>query len=139
MQLEIIVNFLLRILDTITRGEAEEKDLELLEEIGKMMKVTSLCALGKDAPNPILSTLRYFRDEYTAHITQKRCPAGVCRALIEYSIDGDACTGCGACVQACPESAISGKAKEPHVIDGKKCIKCGLCLDACAFDAVKVS
>ena len=130
---------MLRILDTITRGEAGEKDLELLEEIGKMMKVTSLCALGKDAPNPILSTLRYFRDEYTEHITRKRCPAGVCRALIEYSIDVNACTGCGACRKACPQDAVSGKAKEPHVIDGKKCIKCGLCLDACAFNAVKVN
>ena len=130
---------MLRILDAITRGEGGEKDLELLEEIGRMMKVTSLCALGKDAPNPILSTLRYFKDEYRAHIEHKTCPARVCRDIIEYSIDGDVCTGCGACMRACPEAAISGEAKEPHVIDQKKCIKCGLCLDVCAFEAVKVN
>ena len=127
------------ILDNISAGKAEEQDLELLEEIGRMMKVTSLCALGRDAPNPILSTLRYFRDEYMAHIKQKRCPAGVCKALIEYSIDREKCTGCGVCKKACPESAITGEKKKPHEIDQRKCIKCGLCLDACKFDAVKVS
>ena len=129
---------MLRILDAITRGEADEGDLALLEELGTMVRETSLCALGGSAPNPILSTLRYFRDEYLAHIREKRCPAGVCRALIRYSIDAAKCTGCGACVKACPEAAISGEKKKPHAIDAAKCVKCGLCRDACTFDAVTV-
>ena len=129
---------MLGILDAITRGEADEDDLALLEELGPMVRETSLCALGGSAPNPILSTLRYFRDEYLAHIREKRCPAGVCRALIRYSIDAAKCTGCGACVKACPEAAISGGKKKPHVLDAAKCVKCGLCRDACRFDAVTV-
>jgi NADH-quinone oxidoreductase subunit F len=129
---------MLGILDAITRGEADEGALGLLEELGTMVRETSLCALGGSAPNPILSTLRYFRDEYLAHIREKRCPAGVCRALIRYSIDAAKCTGCGACVKACPEAAISGEKKKPYVIDAAKCVKCGLCRDACRFDAVTV-
>ncbi|MEI6633974.1 MAG: NADH-ubiquinone oxidoreductase-F iron-sulfur binding region domain-containing protein [Chlamydiota bacterium] len=129
---------MLGILDAITRGEAGEGDLGLLEELGTMVGQTSLCALGGSAPNPILSTLRYFRDEYLAHIREKRCPAGVCRALIRYSIDAAKCTGCGACVKACPEAAISGEKKKPHLLDAAKCVTCGLCRDACRFDAVTV-
>jgi len=125
-------------LDKITKGKADEKDLELLEELGRMIKVTSLCQLGASAPNPILSTLRYFKDEYITHIKDQRCPAGVCKELIKYSIDEKNCTGCTACAKQCPVGAISGEKKKPHKIDGKKCIKCGLCYDVCKFNAVKV-
>lgn len=129
---------MLRLLDRITGGEAEEGDLALLEELGTMVRETSLCALGGSAPNPILSTLRHFRDEYLAHIREKRCPAGVCRALLRYAIDASRCTGCGACLKACPAGAISGERKRPHLIEAEKCVKCGLCRDACAPGAVTV-
>jgi NAD-dependent dihydropyrimidine dehydrogenase PreA subunit len=99
----------------------------------------SLCALGQTAPNPVLSTLRYFRNEYEAHIFDKKCPAGVCRALIEYYIDPQACTGCGACVRPCPQEAINGEKKQPHTINVELCIKCGACRDVCRFDAVLVN
>jgi len=102
------------------------------------VKDASLCGLGQTAPNPVLSTLRYFRDEYVAHIEDKKCPAGVCRALIEYTILEDACTGCGLCRRKCPQEAISGEKKKLHVIDQEKCIKCGVCFDVCKFDAVAV-
>ena len=125
------------ILTRIVAGEGEMEDLETLETLGEAVKVTSLCGLGKTAPNPVLSTLRHFRDEYVAHIRDKTCPAGVCKALIEYHIDADACTGCGLCLRQCPQEAISGEKKEPHVIDQEKCIKCGVCFDVCRFDAVK--
>ena len=98
----------------------------------------SLCALGGTAPNPVLSTIRYFRDEYEAHIEEKRCPAAVCKALIQYTIEAELCTACGRCRKACPSSAISGAKKVPHEIDQEKCIKCGMCIEACKFDAVKV-
>ncbi|NLO24669.1 MAG: 4Fe-4S binding protein, partial [Clostridiales bacterium] len=100
------------------------------------IKDSSLCALGQTAPNPVLSTIRYFRDEYEAHIRDKKCPAGVCSALLEYVIDKDKCKGCGICARNCPTNCISGKAKTPYVIDQDKCIKCGTCMEKCPFDAI---
>ena len=125
------------ILYDITEGKATNQDLELLGELGGVIKDTALCALGGTAPNPVLSTIQYFRDEYKAHIEDKRCPAGVCKALIEYSINPKKCTGCGLCLRQCPKNAISGNKKEPHKIDPELCIKCGACYDACKFDAIK--
>jgi ferredoxin len=107
--------------------------------VAESLRKTSLCALGQTAANPTLSTLRFFRDEYEAHIRDKKCPAGVCRALIRFSIDKDKCVGCGVCKKVCPENAIHGERKEPHWIDEEKCVKCGLCKDACKFDAIIVS
>jgi NADH-quinone oxidoreductase subunit F len=127
---------MLAILTRITEGEGEMADLEQLEALAHVVKDASLCGLGQTAPNPVLSTLRYFRDEYVAHIKDKKCPAGVCRALIEYTILEDACTGCGLCRRKCPQEAISGGKKEVHVIDQEKCIRCGVCFDVCKFDAV---
>jgi len=127
-----------QILEDITEGRGEEGDIELLEELGEVMKDASLCGLGQTAPNPVLSTIKYFRDEYEAHIKEKRCPAGVCKALITYEIDPDKCTGCGACKRNCPVECISGEKKEPHTIDQSKCIKCGTCKDVCKFDAITV-
>jgi len=124
------------ILRRITEGQGQESDLDLLEELGKVMQDSSLCALGSSAPNPVLSTLRFFRDEYLAHIREKCCPAGVCTALIKFEIT-EACTGCTLCVRNCPVDAISGEVKKLHVIDQDKCIKCGVCQDVCEFDAVR--
>jgi NADH-quinone oxidoreductase subunit F len=124
------------ILTDICEGRGTTDQLELLEELAVVVKDASLCALGSTAPNPVLSTLRYFRDEYEAHIKDKKCPAGVCRALIQYSINSEECTGCGACVKACPENAITGKKKEPRMINQELCIKCGACYDVCKFDAI---
>jgi NADH-quinone oxidoreductase subunit F len=129
---------MLAILTRITEGEGEMADLAQLETLAHVVKDASLCGLGQTAPNPVLSTLRYFRDEYVAHIEDKKCPAGVCRALIEYTILEDACTGCGLCRRKCPQAAISGEKKKPHVIDQEKCIRCGVCFDVCKFDAVVV-
>jgi len=125
------------ILEGITKGNGKSGDIELLEEISTVIKDTSLCALGGTAPNPVLSTIRYFRDEYDAHINDKKCPAGVCQALIQYSINPKKCIGCGACLKQCPQEAITGEKKQPHIIDPEKCIKCGACYDACKFDAIK--
>ncbi len=126
----------LDVLTRITEGKGEEADLELLDEMGSVMQDTCLCALGTSAPNPVLSTLRYFRDEYVAHIRDRRCPAGVCKALVTYAIVQEKCDGCHACVTACPNGAITGQVKYPHLLNAELCIKCGACLDACKRDAV---
>jgi NADP-reducing hydrogenase subunit HndC len=114
------------------------EDLDKLEELSLYIKDNSLCGLGQTAPNPVLSTLRYFRDEYVAHVVDKRCPAGVCKALKQYSIIPEKCKGCTACARKCPVGAISGTVKNPHVIDPAKCIKCGACVETCKFDAIVV-
>jgi len=129
---------MLEILTRITEGRGTMKDVEQLEKTAWMVKQGSLCQLGKSAPNPVLSTLKYFRDEYVAHVEEKRCPGGVCRELITYTIDAEKCTGCRLCARNCPQDAISGEKKEPHVIDQELCIRCGVCRDACRFDAVVV-
>jgi NADH-quinone oxidoreductase subunit F len=126
------------VLDAITKGEGKEGDIELLQEIGWVTAEASLCALGGSAPNPVLSTIRYFRDEYEAHIRDKRCPAGVCTALITYTIDPEVCIACGKCKKECPTEAVTGEKKVPHEIDQAKCIKCGTCREVCPVDAVKV-
>jgi len=125
------------IVTNITKGQGKEGDLELLEELATVVKDTSMCGLGQTAANPVLSTLEYFRDEYEDHIKNRKCPAGVCSALIQYSIISEKCTGCGACMKACPQQAISGEKKKPHVIDQNKCIKCGICLETCKFNAIE--
>ena len=127
---------LYEILDKITRGEATMEDLDKLEELCYYIKNNSLCGLGQTAPNPILSTLRYFRDEYVAHIKDKTCPAGVCKHLMKYTIDPDKCKGCTLCARNCPVGAISGTVKQPHVLDSAKCIKCGACMEKCRFGAI---
>jgi len=124
------------ILERITEGEGREDDIDRLLELGQRVKQLSLCGLGQTAPNPVLSTIRYFRDEYEAHIRDKRCPAGACTALISFDIVAENCTGCTACVKVCPTGAISGERKQPHVIDQSKCIRCGSCLSACKFEAI---
>ena len=128
---------MLEILEKITSGNGEEKDLLLLENLAYKVKETSLCGLGQTAPNPVLTTLKYFRDEYEAHIKEKRCPAHSCTALLTYTIIEDKCVGCTLCAQKCPVNAISGKVKEPHKIDQDACIKCGLCYDSCKFNAIE--
>jgi len=127
---------MLEIVTDITEGRGKENDIQLLEELGNVVKDASMCGLGQTAPNPVLSTLRYFKDEYLAHINEGRCPAGICRALINYTIVTDNCTGCGARKIVCPEGAISGEKKEPHAIDQEICIKCGLCYETCKFEAI---
>ena len=127
---------LLELLNKITRGQGTMEDLDRIEELASFIKSNSLCGLGQTAPNPVLSTLRYFRDEYVEHIQNKRCPAKVCRALLTYQIDPAKCKGCTACVKACPADAIIGSVKNPHKIDVQKCIKCGSCIDKCRFDAI---
>ncbi len=127
---------LLEILNKITDGNGEMEDLEKLEELANYVKNGSLCGLGQTAPNPVLSTLRFFRDEYIAHIKDKTCPAGVCKKLLRFTIDPEKCKGCTACARKCPTGAISGQLKQPHVIDQSKCIKCGTCMDTCRFGAI---
>jgi NADH:ubiquinone oxidoreductase subunit F (NADH-binding)/(2Fe-2S) ferredoxin/Pyruvate/2-oxoacid:ferredoxin oxidoreductase delta subunit len=129
---------MLEILTRITEGKGEEGDIERLESMAQIIKRTSLCGLGQTAPNPVLTTIRYFRDEYQAHIDDQRCPALSCEALITYAIDPDACTGCMLCAKKCPVDAASGEKKQPHVIDQELCIRCDACRAACKFDAVKV-
>jgi len=128
--LEIVVN--------ITKGLGKEEDLKLLQELAETVKDFSLCGLGQTAPNPVLSTLRYFRDEYETHVRDKKCPAGICKNLIEYYILENICTGCGSCLKLCPQKAIQGDPKKPHMIDSGKCIRCGICRDACTFEAIMI-
>jgi NADH:ubiquinone oxidoreductase subunit F (NADH-binding)/NAD-dependent dihydropyrimidine dehydrogenase PreA subunit/(2Fe-2S) ferredoxin len=129
---------LYELLDDISAGRGTPGHLDLLEELALVVKDATMCGLGQTAPNPVLSTLRYFRDEYLEHIEHRRCPAGVCRELITYSIN-DNCQGCRACVRACPADAITGQKKEQHAIDAAKCIKCGACRSVCKFDAIEVA
>jgi NADH:ubiquinone oxidoreductase subunit F (NADH-binding) len=126
------------ILTDITEGRGKDVDIELLEELAEIVKDTSLCQLGATAPNPILTTLRYFKDEYETHIKDKKCPAHVCKSLITYSINTKKCVGCQLCAKKCPVEVISGKAKQTHTINQKACIKCGICYDNCKFKAVEV-
>ncbi|MCK5426315.1 MAG: NADH-quinone oxidoreductase subunit NuoF [Thermodesulfovibrionia bacterium] len=128
---------LLEILGRITEGKGKDSDIELLEDLGSDIKASSLCGLGQTAPNPVLSTIKYFRDEYEAHINDLKCPAAVCKELIEFTIIEDICTGCGACLRACPVRAITGEKKKPHSISADICIKCGACFDVCKFNSVK--
>ena len=127
---------MLEILERIVEGKGEDGDIEKLETLAKNIKATALCGLGQTAPNPVLSTLRYFRDEYEAHIKEKRCPAHHCQKLLNFIIDPAKCRGCTACARKCPVNAISGTVKNPHVIDSAKCIKCGTCMDTCKFGAI---
>jgi NADH-quinone oxidoreductase subunit F len=127
---------MLALLDDIIEGKADENTLKLLLQTAKAVRLGSLCGLGKTAPNPVLSTMKYFRDEYEAHVFNKRCPAGECKALAVPEIIAEKCKGCTACAKKCPVDAIKGKIKEPHVIDVDKCIKCGACKQICRFDAV---
>jgi len=127
------------ILTDIVEGRGSEEDLDLLEQLGETVKDTSLCGLGQTAANPVLSTIEYFRDEYMAHIRDKKCPAGVCKALIQYTIDEEACTGCVLCKKNCPQEAILGEPKKLHTIIQEKCIKCGICHDLCKYDAIIIS
>jgi NADH:ubiquinone oxidoreductase subunit F (NADH-binding)/(2Fe-2S) ferredoxin len=126
------------ILARICAGEGKPEDIPLLEELGIMMQRFSLCGLGTSAPNPVLTTILYFRNEYESHIRDHKCPAGVCKPLFHYEIDTEACTGCQVCFRKCPQEAVFGEKKKPHAIDQSKCIKCGICYDACKFDAVTI-
>ena len=126
------------ILDDISKGLGSISDLGLLGELAQVVRDTTMCGLGQTASNPVLSTLRYFKDEYLEHIKNKRCPAHVCKDLIIYSIN-DECTGCQACLLACPEKAITGEKKAKHVIDVDRCIKCGNCVSVCQFNAIEIN
>ena len=127
---------LYELIDKITKGQGTLEDLTKIEELCYYIKDNSLCALGQSAPNPVLSTLRYFRDEYVAHVVDKKCPAGVCKSLLAYTIDPDKCKGCTLCSRVCPNGAILGAVKTPHVIDQTKCVKCGACMEKCKFNAI---
>jgi len=130
---------MLEILERIVEGKGEDGDIEKLETLAKNIKASALCGLGQTAPNPVLSTLQYFRHEYEAHIYEKRCPAGHCKSLLTYKIDPAKCKGCTLCARVCPAGCISGKVKEPHVIDASKCLKCGACMEKCKFGAISRS
>jgi NADP-reducing hydrogenase subunit HndC len=132
------IKCLLETLDRFARGEGRVEEIDEIESLAQAVQDGSLCALGGSAPNPVLTTIRYFRDEYISHIVDKKCPAGVCKDLITYRIDAENCNGCGACVRNCSQQCIVGEKKQPHVIDASVCIRCGMCLEACKFDAVRV-
>jgi NADH-quinone oxidoreductase subunit F len=127
---------MLEILTRITMGEGIPEDIEKLQKLGKQIREASLCGLGQSAPNPALTTIKYYRDEYEAHIVDKRCPAGTCTALVDFYIDPEKCTGCTLCVKKCSVEAITGEKKKPHVIDNDKCVRCGRCITSCRFDAI---
>jgi ferredoxin len=127
---------MLEILNRICEGKGEEGDVDLLAEIAQTVQETSLCALGGSAPNPLLTTLKYFGEEYVAHIRDKKCPAGICKDLIVYTIRAEQCNGCGACAKVCPNHAIEGQKKKPHRIEPEKCIKCGICSETCRQQAI---
>ena len=129
---------MMEMLEAITEGKGKEEDIDKLYRLGEMIKKTSLCGLGQTAPNPVLSTIRYFRDEYVAHIIEKKCPSKVCKPLITFRVDEEKCTGCQACRLKCPVEAIEGAKKETHKVIQEKCIKCGTCYEACRFDAILV-
>jgi len=126
------------LLDKITKGEGTLEDIEKLEKLAPLVKTGSLCGLGQTAPNPVLTTLKYFKDEYLAHI-EGRCPAKVCKPLIKYVIITDKCTGCTACAIMCPVKAISGERGKPHLINQEACIKCGTCYEVCRFNAIEIT
>jgi len=130
---------MLEILERITSGKGELSDLDMLEELGAAITATALCGLGKSAALPVLSTLKNFREEYVAHVTEKRCQTGTCQAMRKYIINPELCKGCSKCARNCPVNAISGKIKEPYVIDTKTCIKCGACMDNCPFHAIYIA
>ena len=129
---------MLEIVTRITEGKGEVEDLEKLEKLARNIKSAALCGLGQTAPNPVLSTMKYFRDEYMAHVVDKKCPAGVCKSMLQYIIYEDTCKSCGICKKNCPTGAISGDKKtgEPFVIDQDKCVKCGVCMEKCPFKAI---
>jgi Pyruvate/2-oxoacid:ferredoxin oxidoreductase delta subunit len=126
------------ILHDICEGKGKKGDVELLESMSQGIVDGALCALGSTAANPILSTLKYFRNEYVAHVRDKKCPAGVCKALISFKINAKKCTGCGVCAKKCPTVCITGQKKKPHVIDQKVCIRCGVCKESCKFEAISI-
>ena len=127
---------LLELLNKITEGKAEMEDLDRMVELCNLIKENSLCALGQTAPNPVLSTYKYFKDEYIAHVKDKKCPAGKCKNLVSYHIDPEKCIGCTLCAKNCPADAITGEKKQPHEIDGSKCLKCGVCMSKCKKEAI---
>ncbi|MBA4392801.1 MAG: NADH-quinone oxidoreductase subunit F, partial [Desulfobacca sp.] len=133
------IDRMLEIVTDITEGRGRPEQIDLLRELAETVQETSLCGLGKTAPNPVLSTLQYFLEEYHIHINQKRCPAGVCQGLITYAVDEEKCNGCGVCKRNCPSEAIQGKKKQPHRINADLCTRCGICTSECQFESISVS